>query len=103
MPSGLEYNLEPGYQRRDFFQPFVDSCRGGGLLEDSDLSLQIILGNMEISSNPSNHVVQNHLDKLYKLLNICEEKSYDEDRSYHLEAKLIKPSDISDALKRHKI
>jgi len=103
MPSGLEYNQKPGYERREIFQHYTDATRGGGLLGDSDLSLQLILGQMELSLRPLDSDLQMDLNKLYKLLDICEENNNDSDRGYHLEAKLLIPKDISDALHRHQI
>ena len=99
MPSGLEFNEKPGYIRREIYQSFLDWNRGGGLISgESDLTLQIILGNMDLCSNPTDERLKQELKRFYTLQNICEEMD-----GYHLEARLDTPEDIYKALEMHQI
>jgi hypothetical protein len=103
LPSGLKYTNKPGYELREEYQPFIDSNRGGGFKGDSDLCLQIVLGQMDVWSNPSIGLCK-ELNRLYKLEKICNERfDGNKDRSFHLESKLLTPSDIDDAFKRYNI
>lgn len=103
------------YEVRAFYRPFIDACRGGGIEGDSDLTLQLVLGGMELREMKKNHnlpleqffnsPIQEkyvgrvcELNKLIILENLCRKYG-----GYETEATLKTPEDIEKALEEFRI
>lgn len=108
------------YELRDEFQKLIDYARGGSIGGDSDLTVQILLAEME-RKNPSESYISEvktktpgltkfelenrtilpviiHLEKLDKLRNLCEKIG-----GHRIEYTLKTPEDIEYAIQVYRM